>query len=108
MWARKILDNEDWLVTVGPLGGVRATDKVNGTYKKGTAAQNAFFHRAIRRLQDHGIPIEPKNEIFEKLVGRMCVAIVYPESPAARIGVFSTGEPEIMVDAMLELEEANR
>lgn len=57
IFGRVILDNNDWLVAAGLLGGMEITLKSRGLTRRVPNPQRRYFFRLIEALKNTGVPI---------------------------------------------------
>ncbi len=64
LFGRVLLDNDDWSIDVGLLGGMKVTKK-----------SRLYFLRMIETLGKHGVFIDPEDETFEELAEDFAAAV---------------------------------
>lgn len=72
---RTLLDNDDWFITVGSLGGITVTLKHRRMRVKATRAERLHLLETFKELQVRGIPIEPGNESVESVLDEFSEAL---------------------------------
>ena len=68
MFGRVLLDNDDWLVTLGLLGSLRVTLKWREITRKARPIEKKYFSELIAILSANGVPIEPGNATLEQAI----------------------------------------
>jgi hypothetical protein len=68
MIGRILLDDEDWTVTLGLLGGLRVTLKWRNLTIKASKGERDYLLAMIDEFKKCGIPISPDSEILADLL----------------------------------------
>ena len=98
MFYRYLLDNEDFAVVLGPLGGLKITLKSRQMTRKCSLEERRYFFSLIEALKKNGMPIEPSNRDFENVVEEFASAAILPGTATWR-AFFTVVPPEVMADS---------
>jgi len=75
LFGRVLLDNDDWSIDVGLLGGMKVTKKSLGSTRRVPAEFRLYFQRMIETLGKQGVFIDPEDETFEELAEDFAAAV---------------------------------
>ena len=75
MFARKLFENDDWLLSISLLGRYKILLKSRNITRKTSKEEGLHFLRTLECMSDLGIPIEPNSEIFKEAAEEFCTSI---------------------------------
>lgn len=93
MFGRVLLDDADYLVVMGLLGGLKITLKHRGLTRRCNPAEKAYFTQLVEALQRQGVPIEPGSEALQDAIHDFAGAVMGGD--ARWRAYFQTDPPDI-------------
>lgn len=75
MFGRILLDNADWLITAGLLGGIKITLKNRGLTRRANRGERRYLMEVLESLRAVGVPIERGSEPIEVVLDDFASAV---------------------------------
>lgn len=100
MIKRVLVNDESWLVTLGPMGGMTVTSNLTGRSRKASKPEAAYVQSVIDYLEANGEPIAPDNENLVDLLHECAEAVINPGGVGWHV-FFNEMSPDEMGAAIL-------
>ena len=75
LFGRILLDNADWLITAGLLGGIKITLKNRGLTRRANRGERRYLMEILESLRAVGVPIERGSEPIEVVLDDFASAV---------------------------------